>query len=438
VADRAPTVACALLLVATVLVPSPAAAARPAASTPDGPSAADLAAAGASLETASQTTIAARSRYVSAQALLPSALETATRSRAAVGVAQQAAAAADRHLQAARQILGYTEQRRQAAEDELQARKAEAASLARALYEAELPPGLSGLLVAQDTAAFVDRAVGVSIAGTVVQRRVVALDHARFAARSAAAAAQEQAARVAAEQQMVADRLREAQAVTLQADAAAGTVEKLVRDRASALAQSTLTEAADRQRYEELRAQSARVATLLAQAQAAADARARAVPAAPAQPGAAAPPTHLSAVPPAARAPTPDIAGARLQTPTAGPVVSPYGARSDPVTGQASFHPGLDIAGPTGQPIMAAQDGVVVVVQSPADSGGYGNYTCIDHGNDLATCYAHQSAVEVSLGEWVTRGQEIGRVGSTGYSTGPHLHFEVRLDGETVDPQTYL
>ena len=74
----------------------------------------------------------------------------------------------------------------------------------------------------------------------------------------------------------------------------------------------------------------------------------------------------------------------------------------------------------------------------PEQESGYGNYTCINHGNNVATCYGHQSDILVQVGEQVQRGQVIGLVGSTGYSTGPHLHFEVRVDGTPVDPMPWL
>jgi murein DD-endopeptidase MepM/ murein hydrolase activator NlpD len=99
----------------------------------------------------------------------------------------------------------------------------------------------------------------------------------------------------------------------------------------------------------------------------------------------------------------------------------------------------MDIGAGTGTPIVAAADGEVVIA---GWSGGYGNYTCVGHGTyqgrALATCYAHQSRILVSEGQQVRRGQLIGRVGSTGASTGAHLHFEVRLSGTPVDPAPWL
>jgi murein DD-endopeptidase MepM/ murein hydrolase activator NlpD len=98
-------------------------------------------------------------------------------------------------------------------------------------------------------------------------------------------------------------------------------------------------------------------------------------------------------------------------------------------------HPGIDIAAPTGTPIRAADGGRVAIA---GWTGGYGNYTCIQHTTSLATCYGHQSAIKVSVGQQVGRGQVIGLVGSTGHSTGPHLHFEVRVNGAVQNPMNYL
>jgi murein DD-endopeptidase MepM/ murein hydrolase activator NlpD len=127
-----------------------------------------------------------------------------------------------------------------------------------------------------------------------------------------------------------------------------------------------------------------------------------------------------------------------LVMPTVGTFTSGFGYRVDPFGLGTTFHAGQDIAAPTGTPIIAATAGVVAIVETPDQSGGYGNYTCIDRGAGFATCYAHQSAVFVHVGQVVAQSQLIGLVGSTGASTGPHLHFEVRLNGVPVDPVPYL
>jgi peptidoglycan DL-endopeptidase CwlO len=122
--------------------------------------------------------------------------------------------------------------------------------------------------------------------------------------------------------------------------------------------------------------------------------------------------------------------------PVDGPVVSGFGPRT--INGSYEYHPGIDIAVPEGTPIRAAATGTVSLQQSEAESGGYGNYTCIDHGGGLSTCYAHQSSFAVSLGQAVSQGDVIGYTGCTGYCFGPHLHFEVRINGSVTDPMGYL
>ena len=122
--------------------------------------------------------------------------------------------------------------------------------------------------------------------------------------------------------------------------------------------------------------------------------------------------------------------------PVNGPIASGFGPRS--INGSYEYHPGIDIAVPEGTPIRAAAAGTVALQQSEAESGGYGNYTCVDHGGGLSTCYAHQSSFAVSLGEIVSQGEVIGYTGCTGYCLGPHLHFEVRIFGQVTDPMGYL
>ncbi|HEX6256643.1 MAG TPA: peptidoglycan DD-metalloendopeptidase family protein [Euzebyales bacterium] len=124
-----------------------------------------------------------------------------------------------------------------------------------------------------------------------------------------------------------------------------------------------------------------------------------------------------------------------LQWPVNGVITSGYGYRTHPVLGYSRLHAGTDFGASTGTPIVAAAGGAVV---SAGWMGGYGNAVVISHGGGLATLYAHQSRLAVSTGARVARGQVIGYVGSTGMSTGPHLHFEVRVDGVTTDPVRYL
>ncbi len=125
-----------------------------------------------------------------------------------------------------------------------------------------------------------------------------------------------------------------------------------------------------------------------------------------------------------------------LGYPVASPTItSGYGYRTHPIFGGRRLHAGMDLRAPTGTPILAAAAGTVVAA---GYRGGYGNAVVIDHGGSLATLYAHQSRLAVSAGEQVARGQVVGAAGTTGNSTGPHLHFEVRVEGTPVDPANYL
>ncbi len=131
------------------------------------------------------------------------------------------------------------------------------------------------------------------------------------------------------------------------------------------------------------------------------------------------------------------LAALRLpsQPPVEGPVGSGFGFRSDPFTGRAALHSGLDFPAEPGTPIVAAAGGVVRASEWHAE---YGNMIELDHGNGLVTRYAHCSRSLVKTGQMVRRGQAIGEVGSTGRSTGAHLHFEVLLEGAPQDPARFL
>jgi len=115
---------------------------------------------------------------------------------------------------------------------------------------------------------------------------------------------------------------------------------------------------------------------------------------------------------------------------------SGFGVRSDPFRASAAMHPGIDLAGSYGTPIYATADGTVL--RAGWNSGGYGNLVEVDHGRGITTRYGHLSGITVAAGQHVTRGQQIGRMGSTGRSTGNHLHYEVRIDGRAVNPIPFM
>ncbi len=133
---------------------------------------------------------------------------------------------------------------------------------------------------------------------------------------------------------------------------------------------------------------------------------------------------------PAGPLPTPSSSG--LIWPIDGILTSPFGER------WGRMHEGIDISAAEGTPIRAAASGTVILLQSEYESGGYGNYTCVDHGGGLSTCYAHQSNFATSVGASLAQGDLIGYVGNTGNSFGAHLHFEMRINGAATDPLGYL
>jgi murein DD-endopeptidase MepM/ murein hydrolase activator NlpD len=142
-------------------------------------------------------------------------------------------------------------------------------------------------------------------------------------------------------------------------------------------------------------------------------------------------------------APTPPPAPVDLMRPVAGAVETQgFGCTSfylEPYSADCPtrhFHSGIDLAAPLGTPVLAAETGIVLAAEM--STVGYGLYVLVDHGGGLATLYAHLNLLEVRAGDLVVRGSEIGKLGSTGFSTGPHLHFEVRSAGRPTDPSPYL
>jgi murein DD-endopeptidase MepM/ murein hydrolase activator NlpD len=137
---------------------------------------------------------------------------------------------------------------------------------------------------------------------------------------------------------------------------------------------------------------------------------------------------------------TPTQVSGKMAWPASGRISSPFGMRVHPIFKTKRMHTGIDIAAGSGQPIVAAEAGKVIYSSATTGSwmGGYGNTVIIDHGGGISTLYAHASKVLVKQGQTVTKGQNIARIGSTGNSTGPHLHFEVRVNGTPKNPLGWL
>ncbi len=130
-----------------------------------------------------------------------------------------------------------------------------------------------------------------------------------------------------------------------------------------------------------------------------------------------------------------NLSGRPSMWPVDGRLLSPFGGRTDPFSGEGAFHTGVDISATTGTPVRAAADGVVIFAQM---ENGYGRLIKINHGNGLETYYAHLSRFYVQLGQDIHRGELIGAVGTSGRVTAPHLHYEVRLRNAPVNPYPYL
>jgi murein DD-endopeptidase MepM/ murein hydrolase activator NlpD len=201
-----------------------------------------------------------------------------------------------------------------------------------------------------------------------------------------------------------------------------GSLEAERASRQADLSSLTASEQSELGEMEALQAVSASLGEQIRAAQAAEAARQQAEAQAQAQA-----PAEQSSAPAASASGAPSSGG--LAWPVSGPITSPFGMR------WGRMHEGIDIGAAMGTPIDAAAAGTVIYA---GWMEGYGNLVAIDHGNGLSTAYGHQSHLAVSVGQQVAQGQLIGYVGSTGHSTGPHLHFEVRVNGAPVDPLGYL
>ena len=144
---------------------------------------------------------------------------------------------------------------------------------------------------------------------------------------------------------------------------------------------------------------------------------------------------QASQAPSSVAAAPPSTGGGQFAFPASGPITSGYGYRTHPIFGDQRLHTGIDIGAAYGSPVIAAEDGVVTYA---GVMSGYGNVIVVDHGGGIATTYNHLDSFSVGSGQSVSRGSQVGAIGCSGYCTGPHLHFEVRVNGSPVDPMPYL
>jgi murein DD-endopeptidase MepM/ murein hydrolase activator NlpD len=373
---------------------------------------AQLAQVGATLEAATERAQQAAVQYATATAALPGAQTALAEARGRVAAAEAAARQAARVAAAAQQAYQEADRAYQAATAVVEKARDQVSTFVSAAYRGSALVALNSVFAAQSPTEIAQRLSDLNQIAVSQQRALDAVTRARWTAKDRQHEAQLAQDKAKAAKDAADQALSTSRAAQSAAERAATDVQNLITEREQALATANSERAAVLAQYNELRAESERIAAEL---------RARASrsggrhgPALAMHPG-------------------------YFLMPTQGFKSSNFGMRYDPYYHVWQLHAGVDIAASGGQSIYAAADGEVV---HAGWSGGYGNYTCVSHGTyqgkDLSTCYGHQSRILVSVGQTVHRGDLIGRVGSTGASTGYHLHFEVRLNGDPVNPLGWL
>ncbi|MGC9666846.1 peptidoglycan DD-metalloendopeptidase family protein [Planosporangium sp. 12N6] len=396
---------------------------------------ADLARTGSTLEAATARAQQAVAQYNQANAQLPTAQSALADAQGRVAAAEVVARQADRDAAAAEATKAEATKGFEAAAVKVDQARAQVGEFVSQTYQGSGFLAINAILESGSPTDFLDRIGYLNEIAAAQSRALTALTVARGEAKdreNAAEAARRRAdeSRLQAQQALSASR-----AAAAAAEQAAADVQNLVTQRQQAMAVADQERSAVLASYNALKAESDRIAAELREA-----ARQRENSGGGNNGGGNSGGGNSGggASPPRDATP-PSGGGAFFIMPTAGWKSSDFGMRYDPYYKVWQLHAGVDIAAPMGQAIYAAADGRVV---RAGWNGGYGNYTCISHGNyqgrDLATCYGHQSAILVSAGQTVHRGQLIGRVGSTGASTGAHLHFEVRRDGTPENPLSWL
>jgi murein DD-endopeptidase MepM/ murein hydrolase activator NlpD len=359
------------------------------------------------LEHATDLARAAARRLEATTAAMPAAQKKVATSRGAVAAAQTAANTASRKAKAARDAYAAVAGRFDRAQDRVEGARERVDEIATASYMGSDFARINMLVEARGPADMMERLSFVDQIMRRQQEDVEELVDARREARTE----QDRAglAKRAAEAAEADARSRLGAARTAQAAAerARLALEKLTQSRAAALRVANAQRAAVLARYQAAKAEEARIEAAL---------RGYSLRSGDGQYG-----------------------GGRLLMPVSGWKSSDYGQRYDPYYRVWQLHAGMDIAAGGGTPIHAAAFGRVI---RAGWAGGYGRYTCLSHGRisgvGFQTCYGHQSAILVRVGEYVRRGEVIGRVGTTGASTGNHLHFETRFDGAPRNPANYL
>jgi murein DD-endopeptidase MepM/ murein hydrolase activator NlpD len=359
------------------------------------------------LENATGAAQAAARRFEAATAALPAAQNHLATARGLVAAALAEANTAGRAANTARASYRTVADQFQAAQGRLDDARIRVEGIAQASYMGSEFSRINVLVDASGPQDVMDRLSLVDQVMRTQQQDVDVLTSARWTARTEQDRAG-LAKRTAEDAELSAkDKLRAAKAAQASAVRAKQALDQLAASRLAALRAAKSQRSAVLARYQAAKADEARIQAQL---------------------------RGFSSRPGSGR-----YSGGRLLMPVDGWKSSNFGYRYDPFYRVWQLHAGTDFAAPHGMPIHAAASGRVV---RAGWDGGYGNYTCLDHGRidgvGFMTCYGHQSAILVHVGEWVHRGDVIGRVGTTGASTGNHLHFETRFDGVPRNPLKYL
>jgi murein DD-endopeptidase MepM/ murein hydrolase activator NlpD len=367
----------------------------------------------AQLEDASDEVRAAGQVLAQTRAQLPGAEHAVDVAEGRVAAAEAQAAQAEREADAARDALADAEAEYEGARAAVEAARESRADLFAATARGAELLTVDAVLASGDPQTAVD---GLTYLEYMMDGKNQAVEEVTLASREAAnaensaflAQTEAEAAESAADEALAAAEVR-----FDEAEAAKQAVQQLVGDREAALAVAEDARNDAQSEYDDLEAESERLAEQLRQA--AEDEK-----------------NHDND---SGGGSSSDGGGGGFVVPVDGWKSSDFGWRRHPIYGTMRLHGGTDFAAGTGSTIHAADSGTVVYA---GWSSGYGQLTCISHGGGLSTCYAHQSKIWVHDGEHVDRDEGIGAVGSTGDSTGPHLHFEVRVHGERVNPVGYL
>jgi murein DD-endopeptidase MepM/ murein hydrolase activator NlpD len=402
--------------------------------------------ASAALEDSTAAVQAAGAELARVAAALPGAEQAAAVARGELAGARAKAAAARAEARRAEAARAAAAAEVDAADAQVRRSRGEVTVLARMAYQRGRLGDLRDVMAATEPQDALERGEmlrSVFRSGTASLDRVTSARLVLSGKRAQLVVEEQAAAAARAEADVQEARARQ---LAAEADAAVQRVQQLLGERRAALAVAEGQRAADRRAYEQAQADSRALAEKIRRAEAArraaaekaaAERRAREAAAAAA---AAAARSRSGGADPGS---SPGGSGGGSSTSTSkgwlwpgyGRLTSRYGWRTHPIYGDRRFHAGIDLGGGYGAPVLASEDGVVIYA---GGASGYGTLVVVAHGDRITSSYAHVSAMFVSEGERVSRGETIARIGNEGNSTGPHLHFEIRIDGDPVDPLDYV